>query len=309
MNQARTHRIVMDSNGSYLGMSKGCFIVRDRKGNVEKYPLFEMTTFDNKAVLTDDFVEDLREIKSESLANFNRYCMNSWEETDIDDQVIPWNLVYKAVGYTPVVIREKKVVSCDPADMGKDETVIYGIHNGAIVADDIFKEADTYEIADRIMQVAYDIKTKNIVIDPISNPGLRDVLMKRALTEKLNIILADNRHKATCEDYFNLRTEIWFTARKRFETHTVSLPDHDTMLQEELAAVRYKMLSDKKRKLDSKDKIRKADYLGHSPSRADCLVNGLWAENMVEPDDEFDGFQTDYDEPVRAKSYAIKSCF
>jgi CRISPR-associated protein Cas1 len=31
----------MDGNGSYLGMSKGCFIVRDRKGNEEKYPLFE----------------------------------------------------------------------------------------------------------------------------------------------------------------------------------------------------------------------------------------------------------------------------
>ena len=31
----------MDGNGSYLGMSKGCFIVRDRKGNEKKYPLFE----------------------------------------------------------------------------------------------------------------------------------------------------------------------------------------------------------------------------------------------------------------------------
>jgi CRISPR/Cas system-associated endonuclease Cas1 len=31
----------MDGNGSYLGMSKGCFILRDRKGNEEKYPLFE----------------------------------------------------------------------------------------------------------------------------------------------------------------------------------------------------------------------------------------------------------------------------
>lgn len=41
MNHARSQRIVMDGNGSYLGMSKGCFILRDRKGNEEKYPLFE----------------------------------------------------------------------------------------------------------------------------------------------------------------------------------------------------------------------------------------------------------------------------
>jgi len=31
----------MNGNGSYLGMSKGCFVLRDREGNEEKYPLFE----------------------------------------------------------------------------------------------------------------------------------------------------------------------------------------------------------------------------------------------------------------------------
>ena len=41
MIDARNQRIVLDENGSYLGMSKGCFILRDRKGNEEKYPLFE----------------------------------------------------------------------------------------------------------------------------------------------------------------------------------------------------------------------------------------------------------------------------
>lgn len=34
-------RIVLDGNGSYLGMEKGCFIVKDKDGNVECYPLFE----------------------------------------------------------------------------------------------------------------------------------------------------------------------------------------------------------------------------------------------------------------------------
>jgi CRISPR-associated protein Cas1 len=31
----------MDGYGSYLGMEKGCFVVKDRKGNEERYPLFE----------------------------------------------------------------------------------------------------------------------------------------------------------------------------------------------------------------------------------------------------------------------------
>ena len=41
MNIARTQSIVMDGYGSYLGMEKGCFVVKDRNGNEEKYPLFE----------------------------------------------------------------------------------------------------------------------------------------------------------------------------------------------------------------------------------------------------------------------------
>ena len=41
MNQARSQSIVMDGYGSYLGMEKGCFVLRDKKGNEEKYPLFE----------------------------------------------------------------------------------------------------------------------------------------------------------------------------------------------------------------------------------------------------------------------------
>ena len=37
----KANRLVLADHGSYLGMEKGCFVVRDRKGNSEKYPLFE----------------------------------------------------------------------------------------------------------------------------------------------------------------------------------------------------------------------------------------------------------------------------
>lgn len=39
--KAKTVKIFLDDRGSFLGRGKGCLIVRDRKGNVEKYPLFE----------------------------------------------------------------------------------------------------------------------------------------------------------------------------------------------------------------------------------------------------------------------------
>jgi len=39
--KAKTQKIVIDNYGSYLGMEKGCFVVKDKEGNVQRYPLFE----------------------------------------------------------------------------------------------------------------------------------------------------------------------------------------------------------------------------------------------------------------------------
>jgi len=39
--RAKVERIIVDGHGSYLGMQKGCFVLRDREGNVRRYPMFE----------------------------------------------------------------------------------------------------------------------------------------------------------------------------------------------------------------------------------------------------------------------------
>ena len=39
--KTRTAKIFLDESGSFLGRGEGCLIVRDRKGDVEKYALFE----------------------------------------------------------------------------------------------------------------------------------------------------------------------------------------------------------------------------------------------------------------------------
>lgn len=41
VHSVKASKLVMDGYGSYLGMEKGCFIVKDKHDNVERYPLFE----------------------------------------------------------------------------------------------------------------------------------------------------------------------------------------------------------------------------------------------------------------------------
>lgn len=38
---SKVDKLILDDHGSFLGMEKGCFIVKDRYDNVERYPLFE----------------------------------------------------------------------------------------------------------------------------------------------------------------------------------------------------------------------------------------------------------------------------
>jgi hypothetical protein len=38
---SKTVKITLDKEGGYLGMTKGCFLVRDKENNVKRYPLFE----------------------------------------------------------------------------------------------------------------------------------------------------------------------------------------------------------------------------------------------------------------------------
>jgi CRISPR-associated protein Cas1 len=41
MVHSRVLKLALDGHGSYLGMEKGCFTLRDKEGKTEKYPLFE----------------------------------------------------------------------------------------------------------------------------------------------------------------------------------------------------------------------------------------------------------------------------
>lgn len=277
----------------------------------ESYELTDVQTYANEHNLEPDFIADLRKMEVESLHHYNRYVLNSWEDLDVEDKVIPYSAILDAVNKKILALRVKRIATCDPAEFGNDETVIYGLENGKIIRRDIFQKKEPHETVDRVFDVAYAIESKDIVIDPIGvGSGIASYLRKGAERQGLTIINADGRLKATDPaTYFNMRAEMWFAARERFVAGTVSIPDDDQGLQDELEAVGYKMQSDKTRKIDPKEQIRKADYLGHSPGRAEALVYGLWGEQFVEYQDDFRGIDdstTEYATDI-ANSYTVKS--
>jgi phage terminase large subunit-like protein len=270
-----------------------------------QYRLFEATTFDNRDNLPADFIEDLAKMENEAPSHYNRFVLNSWEDLDVEDKVIPYSAIQKAIKKTLTPLRTRRIVSCDPAEFGGDETVIYGLDTGKVIARDTFGRKEPMETAGRCIAMKREINAQGIVIDPI---GVGSGIASRLGELGHSPIKADGRVRAANpETYFNRRAEMWFAARQRFIEGTVSLPDDDTMLHEELAAQGYEVTSAGVRKLHGKEKVRKSDYLGRSPSRADALVYGLWGEQSLPFDDTYEGLESDEAETEMAPSYTTVS--
>jgi len=250
------------------------------------YALFEATTFDNKSNLSLDFIQDIARLKVESPHHYNRFVMNSWEDVDTEDKVIPYSHIMSAVGRKLIELRQKTLVACDPCEMGGDLGVVYGLKNGEIVRHDFFYEKDGSQIAAKCQIMRKEIKGQTTVLDNIGiGASTRDFLNK--MNEP--IVLADSRKTGSRQEdkftgYFNQRAEMWWAAKKMFAEGMVSIPD-DPELIEELAAVGFE-LTPKGYKVESKEKLKKADRLGRSPNKADCLVYGLWGLGKIEFDDE-----------------------
>ena len=43
MSRKKDIKIILDTYGNYLGMEKGCIVLRDKKGEESRYPIFEDT--------------------------------------------------------------------------------------------------------------------------------------------------------------------------------------------------------------------------------------------------------------------------
>jgi len=250
-----------------------------------QYELFEATTFDNQSNLPVDYIQDKIRMKTEAPHLFNRFVLNSWEDLDISDKVIPYSDIREAINHKYIPMRDKTIIACDPCEFGDDEGVIYGIKNGEIIKHKFFKEKDGSQIAAYCQIMRREIKAQAVVLDPIGiGADTRTWLSK--MGEKL--LLADSREASTKNSegiqFFNRRAEMWWEAKRAFAEREAGIPD-DPILIEELSQVGFE-LTPRGYKVEAKEILKKADRIGHSPNRADCLIYGLWGLSHIEYDSE-----------------------
>lgn len=255
-----------------------------KMGQLEGGELFEGTTYDNLHNLPEDFIKSLDVLKKEKPTVYNRFVLNSWDEADTSDNVIPPAWVDAAVKrfYAP---DGDTTLGVDVARYGDDDTVILPIKGRRAFPPIVIHGHDTMQVAGQVAVLADQMKATKIMIDTIGiGAGVYDRLKElKYPVYEVNVAMASTvlDNKTQKPKFKNLRSELWWKARESidpdpaFQSSPFVLPN-DPILREQLITPKYVINSSGQIEIESKDDMK--ERLGRSPDVADayCLaVHGI----------------------------------
>lgn len=249
-------------------------------GTLEGGSLSECPTWENEKNLPEDFLDSLRLLEKTKPKVFNRFVMNSWEETDTVDVIIQPDHVRKAaerdLNIRPPV---RKVVSIDVARYGDDKTVFYAMESGAgnetnVLAKEVWENRSTMEtvgLAQRFAKRNGDIEV--YAVDEIGvGGGVADRLEE--LGKSVHAVNS-SRKSMSPDKFYNVRAEIYQYGADLFQAGRVQILPGDEELIEQLSWAKYKtMKSSGVYLVEAKEDIKKR--YGRSPDEADAFLAGCW---------------------------------
>jgi hypothetical protein len=277
-NTSRQGFIIANANGH-----NWCWKLWKQKP-AEEFDLIEATTFDNKANLTPDFLKDLKEMEEQSPSHYRRFVMNSHEDVDTADRIVPYDSILKAVNRDlRKYDNEPVIVSCDPAEFGDDKTVIMVLKGLKVIDIEVTEKKELMDTAGRIVRMFHRHNGDKIIIDDIGvgagvRSRLRELVDEGSLTGTI-IGFNSGRSSGQNSKYPRLRDEMWMNVGQQFRDGYVSIPKEDDLI-EELGAMSYSINSKGQETVARKVDIKKV--LGRSTDFGDALAMGLWAMKNTE---------------------------
>jgi hypothetical protein len=208
------------------------------------------------------------------------YLYGSWDALEGADQIIKDIWIRNALERTLHLPRTKRLIVCDPARFGDDETVIYLMENTDIVEAHLYGQKDTMHTANLIHILAVAKKVQAVGIDTIGvGGGVADRLREMADDGYEVIDINSSEASRQPERYVNLRAEMWDRAGHLLCDGDVDLTYDEPQLRHQLCTPVYKFRNGRLQ-VEAKEDIK--DRLGVSPGRADGYVMGLYLLDRVE---------------------------
>jgi hypothetical protein len=175
-------------------------------------------------------------------------------------------------------------VGIDVARGGKDKSTYYLREDNQLIKRRVLPKCkDDMELVGFIQEELEKDKPDMIVIDIVKDAGVHDRLKELGYTniygmnggasapssEDLDDDYGDDEMTAPKEEFLNMRAWTYWNLRKLLSSGTIGIYEYDTDEFNELMEQNYFFVSDRKKKIESKEEIKKR--LGRSPDKADAL--------------------------------------
>ena len=246
-------------------------------GKNKKFIFLPSLPSDN-SFLPDDYITNMEYTLRNRPELLKAYRDGSWDILAGADIVIQDRWVDRAdlnEFYNPV----RKVIVCDPAKYGDDETVIYAMENSKIIKAKIFGKRDEYYIANEMENMGLTFKPSLYAVDNIGiGSGVSAILSNKGLPV-YGINSAEKQESGVPDEFLNRRAQIWWYAGQQFGDNLVELHHDDEELKRQLTVPRY-TYKGAKFMIRSRDEIKKS--FGRSIDRGSAYVMGLWSLQYCE---------------------------
>jgi len=163
-----------------------------------------------------------------------------------------------------------------------DDSCVFTLRQGSkVIYTDSWGKTDLMESTGIILQKIerFNIDPKNVNLDAVAlGAGIYDRLREQKVY--INGIIAGGEPMDK-EHYVNSRAEMYDNLRKRFEAGTISIPDDQDLIAQ-LSSIRFKIASDKKLQIVSKEEMKRTYHL-KSPDKADSLALAFYEPAVHAP--------------------------
>jgi len=220
--------------------------------------------------LPPTYVEQIKDAYSHRPELIEAYLHGRWDVFESMYQVIRERDVEAARfrKFYPTV--RHKLIVCDPARFGDDETVIYAMDETEVVKEEIYGQEDAMHTANHLFVAWREFEAELVAIDSI---GIGGPIGDRVKEMGVPVLMIDSAEKAgDAERYVNLRAEMWDMAGRMFSDGEIALSHDDATLRGQLCTPTYDFRAGR---MIIQDKKEIKTLLGRSPDRADTYVYGL----------------------------------
>jgi len=261
------------------GWVKDKFILRPHKD----YNFIQALPASNPSPGAPAYIESLKELYQNKPRLLRAYIKGSWDDLEATNTLIPYKTINTAVNRVLVkpLTKEPVIISCDPARMGDDETVIYVFRGLKIIDFMYYGKVNTMQTVGNIIRLFKQHKANIIIIDSVIFPGIADRLMEL----EYPTIAFNGAEQATDPIKYKIgkiKMEMWDIVLDKFVDNKISIID-DELLKSQLSAMTYEIASDTGVKMTSKKDMKAA--LGRSPDRAEACAMGIFCHSQLDPDD------------------------